>query len=195
MHQFQAFKKNDVLSFNSFIQIPRELMESEEYLSLTPDAMLLFSLLTDRLALSFKQNDSKIKYHDENGNMYVIFKREDISKKLHLKRAKLDSAIKQLKDVNLIQEKKQGKNLPNIIYVSKTKSMIESAKIIKLVNAEKKQSGDSKNVSPECRKSAVHNNYNKINNNNKYNMPQNKIQKFQSENHNDIDYSKYYITS
>lgn len=62
MHQFQAFKKNEALSFNSFIQIPRELMESEEYLSLTPDAMLLFSLLTDRLALSFKQNDSKIKY-------------------------------------------------------------------------------------------------------------------------------------
>ena len=62
MHQFQVFKKNEVLSFNSFIQIPRELMENEEYLSLTPDAMLLFSLLTDRLALSFKQNDSKIKY-------------------------------------------------------------------------------------------------------------------------------------
>lgn len=167
MHQFQAFKKNESISINSFIQVPRELMESDEYINLSPDAMLLFSLLTDRLALSFKQNSSKNKYYNTDGNMYVIFKREDISKKLHIKRAKLDSAIKQLRDVNLIQEKKQGKNLPNIIYAGKTKSMIESAKIIKLSSAEKQQSGMSKNTSPECMKNAVHNNHNEINKNNR----------------------------
>ena len=63
--------------------------------------------------------------------MYVIFKRDEIQEKLHLKRSALDTALNLLKDCNLIQEKKQGKNLPNIIYVGKTIGMIEDEKIIK----------------------------------------------------------------
>lgn len=60
--------------------------------------------------------------------MYVIFKREEIQEKMHIKRAALDSAILQLKECNLIKEKKQGKNMPNIIYLGKTIGMIESEK-------------------------------------------------------------------
>lgn len=47
--------------------------------------------------------------------------------------------------------------------------MIENEKILKFRSAEKKQSGEHKNDSPECSKSAVHNNYNNINKNNIYN--------------------------
>ena len=62
------------------------------------------------------------------GNMYVIFKRDEIGEKLHLKRSALDNAINLLKEYNLIQEKKQGKNLPNIIYIGKTIGTIENEK-------------------------------------------------------------------
>ncbi|MBQ9314526.1 MAG: replication initiator protein A [Clostridia bacterium] len=198
MHEFQAFKKNEALLIQSFIQVPRELMDSEEYISLTPDAILLYSLLADRLALSFQQNEknSKIKYYDEKGNMYVIFKRDEALQKLHLKRAKLDSAIKLLKDVNLIQEKKQGKNLPNIIYVGKTKSMIESAKVIKIGTAENKQSGVSNLYNPDCRKSALHNSQNYINKNNIYNSQakgKNFLkQKYENESYNTLNFADFY---
>ncbi len=67
MYEFTPFKKSDILKFNSFIQIPRELLEREEYKQLTPNAILLFSILADRLELSFKQIDknSKVQFYDD----------------------------------------------------------------------------------------------------------------------------------
>ena len=120
MYEFTPFKKSDILKFNSFIQIPRELLEREEYKQLTPNAILLFSILADRLELSFKQIDknSKVQFYDDKGNMYVIFKRDEIEEKPHLKRSALDNAINLLKEYNLIQEKKHRflTNLNSIIF-------------------------------------------------------------------------------
>lgn len=165
MYEFTPFKKTDKLSFESFMKFPRELLTKEVYKSLSPNAMLLYSILTDRLELSFKQIESnkKIQFYDAKGDMYVIFKREEIQEKMHIKRAALDSAILQLKECNLIKEKKQGKNMPNIIYLGKTIGMIESEKIDKLRSVENQQSVVHEINSPECRKSTVHNS-----NNNKY---------------------------
>lgn len=176
MYEFTPFKKSDKLQFSSFIQFPRELLEREEYKILNPNAMLLFSVLADRLDLSFKQLDknSKVKFYDDKGNMYVIFKRDEIQEKLHLKRSALDTALNLLKDCNLIQEKKQGKNLPNIIYVGKTIGMIEDEKIIKFRDVQNQQSGKNEINSPDCMKSTPHNNYNNINKNNIYNSGYNK---------------------
>lgn len=171
MYEFTPFKKTDKLSYESFIQFPRELLSREEYKILSPNAMLLYSILTDRLELSFKQIESnkKIQFYDAKGDMYVIFKREEIQEKMHIKRAALDTALAQLKECNLIKEKKQGKNMPNIIYLGKTIGMIESEKIDKLRSVENQQSGVHEINTPECRKSTVHNSNNNINiiNNNK----------------------------
>ena len=124
MYEFTPFKKTDKLSYESFIQFPRELLNREEYKVLSPNAMLLYSILTDRLELSFKQIESnkKIQFYDAKGDMYVIFKREEIQEKMHIKRAALDSAIAQLKECNLIKEHspkyntmlKDGKSYPYI---------------------------------------------------------------------------------
>ena len=121
MYEFTPFKKSDKLQFSSFIQFPRELLEREEYKILNPNAMLLFSVLADRLDLSFKQIDknSKVKFYDDKGNMYVIFKREKIQEKLHLKRSALDTALNLLKDCNLIQEKSKAKIYPILFMLEK----------------------------------------------------------------------------
>ena len=169
MYEFTPFKKTDKLYYESFIQFPRELLNREEYKSLSPNAMLLYSILTDRLELSFKQIESnkKIQFYDAKGDMYVIFKREEIQEKMHIKRAALDSAISQLKECNLIKEKKQGKNMPNIIYLGKTIGMIECETLEKFRSVENQQSGVQEINTPECRFSTVHNNKNNkyINNN------------------------------
>ena len=190
MYEFTPFKKSDKLQFSSFIQFPRELLEREEYKILNPNAMLLFSVLADRLDLSFKQVDknSKVKFYDDKGNMYVIFKRDEIQEKLHLKRSALDTALNLLKDCNLIQEKKQGKNLPNIIYVGKTIGMIEDEKIIKFRDVQNQQSGKNEINSPDCTKSTPHNNYNNINKNNIYNSGYSKkSNRFKSSTFGDIE--------
>ena len=149
MYEFTPYKKSNKLEFNSFIQVPRELLERAEYKELTPNAILLFSILADRLELSFKQIDknSKVKFYDDKENMYVIFKRD---------------AIALLKKCNLIKEKKQGKNLPNIIYLGKTINMIEQEKILDFRDVQKQHLGMNKTNNPECSKTALHNNYNNI---------------------------------
>lgn len=165
MYEFTPFKKTDKLLFESFIQFPRELVNREEYKVLSPNAMLLYSILTDRLGLSFKQIESnkKIQFYDAKGDMYVIFKREEIQEKLHIGRSALDTAVLQLKECNLIKETKQGKNMPNIIYLGKTIGMIENEKIEEIRSAQNQHSGVQEINTHECIKSTVHNN-----NNNKY---------------------------
>ena len=80
MYEFTPFKKTDKLSFESFMKFPRELLTKEEYKILSPNAMLLYSVLTDRLDLSFKQitENRRIQFYDAKGDMYVIFKRDEI---------------------------------------------------------------------------------------------------------------------
>lgn len=171
MYEFTPFKKTDKLLFESFIQFPRELLNREEYKVLSPNAMLLYSVLTDRLGLSFKQIESnkKIQFYDAKGDMYVIFKREEIQEKLHIGRSALDTAVLQLKECNLIKETKQGKNMPNIIYLGKTIGMIENEKIEEIRSAQNQHSGVQEINTHECIKSTVHNNNNNkyINNNHK----------------------------
>ena len=185
MYEFTPFKKTDKLSFESFMKFPRELLIKDEYKILSPNAMLLYSVLTDRLDLSFKQitENRKIQFYDAKGDMYVIFKREEIQEKLHIKRSALDSAILQLKECNLIKEKKQGKNLPNIIYLGKTIGMIEDTKTKVIGSAENQQSGKYETSSPDCTKSTVPNNKNNKYINNNYKSSQNKNQNYQGRNY------------
>ena len=68
----------------------------------------------DRLSLSTKNN-----WHDENGNVYLIFTRKEVQDKLNLSDKTVTKAFKQLSDVNLIYEKKQGFSKPKLIYVAK----------------------------------------------------------------------------
>lgn len=55
MYEFTSFKKSDNINIESFMKFPREIMTRKEYKELTPSAMLLYTLLVDRLELSFKQ--------------------------------------------------------------------------------------------------------------------------------------------
>jgi len=171
MYNFVPFKKSDKFQIDSFIQVPRELLEREEYKSLTPNAIVLFSVLADRLRMSFLQIDknSKIQFYDNKGEMYVIFKRDEIQEEVHLNRTALANAIKLLKDCNLIREKKQGRNLPNLIYVGKTIGMMEESKILDFRNVQNQHSIMHKTYTPDCIKPALHNSNNKYKNNNIYN--------------------------
>ena len=190
MYEFTPFKKSDILKFNSFIQIPRELLEREEYKQLTPNAILLFSILDDRLDLSFKKIDknSKVQFYDDKGNMYVIFKRDEIGEKLHLKRSALDNAINLLKEYNLIQEKKQGKNLPNIIYIGKTIGTIENEKVINFMDAQKQHSGVNETSCPKCSKPTFHNNYNNKYINNNIRNSKNSFQNYEQRHYENLDF-------
>lgn len=195
MADFVPFKKSDKFQFYSFIQMPREFFSREEYKILTPNAIVLFSILADRLKMSFAQIDkkSKIQFYDAKGEMYVIFKRDEIQKEIHLNRTALDNAIKLLKDCNLIKEKNQGRNLPNLIYIGKTIDIVENEKIIKFRDARNLHSGMHETYTPECTKRAPHYN-NKYKNNNIYNNinSQNKSSNYQGRSYKSEELEKLY---
>lgn len=56
---------------------------------------------------------------DEDGTIFLMFKREDLADMLGLCVTTVWRAFKQLKEVGLIAEKRQGLNRPNIIYIGK----------------------------------------------------------------------------
>ena len=161
MLNFVPHKFNENYNKVKFYRVNKELCESKVYSKLSPTAILLYSLLCDRLSLAYSNaNDEKIskinKYCDEDGNMYVIFTRIGLQEKLHVGKSAIASAFKQLENANLIKEKFQGRNRPNKIYVGKTFAEI-SGEFIK-ATSENQLSSDANSSSPDVRKSDANNN-------------------------------------
>lgn len=79
MQDFNFYKVNETLN-HKYYQIPQELFINPLYKNaLNSDSKLLYGFLLDRLFLSIKNN-----WHDENGNVYLIFTRKEVQEKLNL---------------------------------------------------------------------------------------------------------------
>ena len=113
---FIPYKANETLE-NKFYQIPQELFVNSLYKEkLSSDSKILYSFLLDRLSLSKKNN-----WVDADKNVYLIFTRHEVEEKLNLSEKTVIKAFKQLVDVKLITDKRQGLGKPNLIYVGKIK--------------------------------------------------------------------------
>lgn len=75
---------------------------------------MLYALLLDRMELSRTNG-----WVEEDGTIFLIFKREELADMLGICVTTVWRAIKQLKEVGLIAEKRQGLNRPNLIYIGK----------------------------------------------------------------------------
>ena len=114
MKEIDYYKNNEILE-NSYYQIPQELFVNNLYKTkLNSDSKILYAFLLDRLSLSQKNH-----WFDEYGRVYLIFTREEVQDKLNLSDKTVTKAFKQLIDVNLAKEKRQGLGKPNLIYVGK----------------------------------------------------------------------------
>lgn len=103
-------KLNEVTNM-IFYQVPKVLFTSK-YKLLSNNARMTYAILRDRMDLSIKN-----KWQDEQGNVYVIFSRENLSQELGVNEKSITKYLKELKDVQLIDEKRRGINKPNLIYV------------------------------------------------------------------------------
>lgn len=109
------FYKIDEISQHKYYQVPKELYTNERYkTTINNDAKVLYALLLDRMELS-RKND----WVDDDGTIFLMFKREDLADMLGICVTTVWRAFKQLKDVGLIAEKRQGLNKPNLIYIGK----------------------------------------------------------------------------
>lgn len=114
MKQIDYYKINETLS-NKYYQIPQELFENSLYKdNLNSDSKILYAFLLDRLSLSQKHH-----WVDEEYRIYLIFTRKEVEEKLNLSDKTVTKAFKQLSNVGLVEEKRQGLGKPNLIYVGK----------------------------------------------------------------------------
>ena len=100
---FIPYKINEIL-VNKYYQISQELFTNEKYKDkLNSDSKILYAFLLDRLSLSQKNH-----WIDEENRVYLIFTREEVQNKLGLSEKTVIKAFKQLSEVKLISEKRQG---------------------------------------------------------------------------------------
>ena len=174
---FIPYKAHECFDY-LYYPIPMELFFNKKYKGKIKSAgKLLYGFLLNRLSLSAKNN-----WVDEDGNIFLIFTRKEVQEMLDLSDKTVTKAFKQLKDCKLINEKKQGANKPNLIYVGKIDHAEDLIKLIRK-NYEsrivKTTTQDTENL--RC-------NYNNNNYNNKEKESKNNFQNYPQRHYDNLDF-------
>lgn len=103
----------DLVTPSKFFAMPKELF-ADKFKEISLDAKLLFTVLLDKVGLSIKNN-----YADTDGRVYIICKQESITELMGWSRRKTVDLFKELESNMMIERKKRGNNLPDLIYVLK----------------------------------------------------------------------------
>ncbi len=84
------YKLNESLE-NSYYQSPQELFDNPLYQSLSLESKMLYAFLLSRMRLSAKNG-----WIDDEGYIFLIYKRVDVQKRLNLSDKTVTKAFKQL---------------------------------------------------------------------------------------------------
>lgn len=103
----------------SFVRIPRIMLTGKEFQVLSMAAKMLYGVLLDRMNLSMKNG-----WFDEENRVYIIYQISEIQDDLGFSKKKAMELLSELEDFGLLQKKRRGRGLPNILYV---KSFMEDA--------------------------------------------------------------------
>lgn len=114
-------KKSEVTGFLSFFKFPKPFIYDEKYKTLSNHAKLLYMLLFGRLEISIKNG-----WHDRDGNVFQYYTNEQLMVDLNSSEKTIIKFKKELKDVGLLKEVRQGNNLPNRIYISAVDGTVNS---------------------------------------------------------------------
>ena len=125
----------------SFVRIPRIMLTGKEFQVLSMAAKMLYGVLLDRMSLSMKNG-----WFDEDNRVYIIYQISEIQDDLGFSKKKAMELLSELEDFGLLQKKRRGRGLPNILYV---KSFMEDA------SARSTETGSSDTKDKEDRGSEV----------------------------------------
>jgi hypothetical protein len=140
----RIYKANEV-DKERFYQVPKSLFKNKLYTKLSLDAKMVYALLRDRMELSQKNG-----WINSNGEIYLLFTRENLANILECSEPTARKAMKQLIEHKLIIEKRQGQGKPNIIYVCHTEKTLDIAQTEKFFRSgtENVYPLNPKNISP-----------------------------------------------
>lgn len=112
--QFRRYTANEITA-GRYYQLPKFLFEGRFKAGLSAEAKLLYSLLKDRFEMSLRSG-----WVNSNGEVYLIYTRQDMCDMLGCKMQKIRKLIDELKTCGLLDEERPGRNLPNRIYLTCT---------------------------------------------------------------------------
>ena len=136
-------KKSDVAGFLAFFTFPQPFIYDEKYKTLSHNAKLMYMLLFGRLELSVKNG-----WHDRKGNVFQYYTNEQLMIDLNSSEKTIIKVKKELREVGLLEEVRQGNNLPNRIYISQVDGTVENT----VLELEKVQHGAVENTVLELEK-------------------------------------------
>ena len=114
-------KKSEVAGFLAFFKFPKPFIYDEKYKKLSNNAKLMYMLLFGRLELSIKNG-----WHDRKGNVFQYYTNEQLMIDLNSSEKTIIKVKKELREVGLLEEIRQGNNLPNRIYISQVDGAVEN---------------------------------------------------------------------
>ena len=136
-------KKSEVAGFLAFFKFPKPFIYDEKYKKLSNNAKLMYMLLFGRLELSIKNG-----WHDRKGNVFQYYTNEQLMIDLNSSEKTIIKVKKELREVGLLEEIRQGNNLPNRIYISQVDGAVENT----VLELEKVQHGTVENTVLELEK-------------------------------------------
>lgn len=129
---------------NAFYQMPQWLYDPP-YNVLSDKAKQIYMFLFDRRTLSIQN-----KWFDENGDVFVYFTNEQLMEKLNCSKPAIISAKKELADMGLLREFRQGVNKPNRLYISGSKkTLLQEVKKVDSIKTDNIKTNISRLNEPE----------------------------------------------
>ena len=96
----------------SFIRIPKVMLTEELFSGLSIPAKVLYGVLLDRMTLSRKNA-----WFDEDNRVFIIYQIGEIQEDLGFSKKKAMELLAELEKFGLLEKKRRGHGLPNILYV------------------------------------------------------------------------------
>ena len=129
---------------NAFYQMPQWLYEPP-YNALSDKAKQIYMFLFDRRTLSIQN-----KWFDEKGDVFVYYTNEQLMEKLNCSKPTIISAKKELADMQLLREVRQGVNKPNRLYISGSKkTLLQEVKKVDTIKTDNIKTNISRLSEPE----------------------------------------------
>ena len=109
---FTLMKLNDAIS-HFHMQMPRWLFSDPQYSGLSMESKVAYTFLLNRFQLSRRNG-----WVNRHGEVYVIYTREYLSREIQVSYRKAITSFKELADKHLLWEQRQGRGLPNRIFLA-----------------------------------------------------------------------------
>lgn len=109
---FEPWQVDNEKTDYAFVMLPKAVLFKSD---ISPIALRVYLVLCDRQMASI--NEATGKFIDDEGYYYIIFRREQLAKGLHLSERTISRAIKELKASGLIYVQNTPAGLPQKIYV------------------------------------------------------------------------------